>query len=77
MNPEDEHPEEGGGYDAEDWTRLTPFAGAVASLEDVQARRAVFALADTQDPRRLRPLFSPPPSRPAPRVSSTRTRSDR
>ena len=51
MNPEDEHPEEGGGYDAEDWTRLTPFAGAVASLEDVQARRAVFALADTQDPR--------------------------
>ncbi len=59
MNPEDEHPEEGGGYDAEDWTRLTPFAGAVASLEDVQARRAVFALADTQDPRYLAAYSDP------------------
>ncbi|MFN3668140.1 MAG: hypothetical protein ACK4VY_02440 [Brevundimonas sp.] len=43
--------EDGGGYDADDWTRLVPFAGAVATLEDVQARRAVFALGDTDDPR--------------------------
>ena len=43
--------EDGGGFDAEDWTRLIPFAGAVATLEDVQARRAVFALGDTDDPR--------------------------
>ena len=43
--------EDGGGFDAEDWTRLIPFTGAVATLEDVQARRAVFALGDTDDPR--------------------------
>lgn len=43
--------EDGGGFDAEDWTRLSPFVGAVATLDDVQARRAVFALADTDDPR--------------------------
>jgi hypothetical protein len=43
--------EDGGGYDADDWTRLTPFTGAVATLDDVQARRAVFALGDTDDPR--------------------------
>lgn len=43
--------EDGGGFDAEDWTRLTPFVGAVATLNDVQARRAVFALGDTDDPR--------------------------
>jgi hypothetical protein len=42
-----------GGYDADDWARLIPFAGAVATLDDVQARRAVFALADTGDPRPL------------------------
>jgi hypothetical protein len=42
---------DGGGFDADDWTRLTPFAGAVATLDDVQARRAVFALGDTDDPR--------------------------
>ncbi len=42
--------EDGGGFDAEDWTRLTPFVGAVATLDDVQARRAVFALGDTDDP---------------------------
>ncbi|MBD3835630.1 hypothetical protein [Brevundimonas sp.] len=46
--------EDGGGFDAEDWTRLTPFVGAVATLDDVQARRAVFALADTDDPRPIR-----------------------
>lgn len=49
MNDLDE--EDGGGFDAEDWTRLTPFVGAVATLDDVQARRAVFALGDTDDPR--------------------------
>ena len=43
--------EDGGGFDAEDWTRLTPFTGAIATLDDVQARRAVFALAETDDPR--------------------------
>jgi hypothetical protein len=43
--------EDGGGFDAEDWTRLIPFVGAVATLDDVQARRAVFALGDTDDPR--------------------------
>lgn len=45
--------EDGGGFDAEDWTRLKPFTGAVATLDDVQARRAVFALADTDDPRTI------------------------
>lgn len=43
--------EDGGGFDVDDWTRLTAFAGAVATLDDVQAKRAVFALADTDDPR--------------------------
>lgn len=40
-----------GGYDVDDWTRLIPFTGAVATLDDVQARRAVFALGDTDAPR--------------------------
>ena len=44
---------DGGGYDVDDWTRLEPFRGAVAGLADVQARRAVFALADTQGARPL------------------------
>ncbi len=43
--------EDGGGYDVDDWSRLKPFTGAVATLDDVQARRAVFALGDTEDPR--------------------------
>lgn len=43
--------EDGGGFDVDDWNRLTPFTGAVATLEDVQAKRAVFALADTTDPK--------------------------
>lgn len=46
---DDDH--DGGGFDVDDWTRLTPFTGAVATLDDVQARRAVFALGDTEDPR--------------------------
>lgn len=53
MSREDEDQDDGGGFDVEDWTRLVPFTGAVASLEDVQARRAVFALADTREPRPL------------------------
>jgi hypothetical protein len=51
MDPDDH--EDGGGYDVDDWTRLVAFTGKVATLEDVQARRAVFALADTTDPRPL------------------------
>lgn len=47
----DEHDEDGGGFDVDDWSRLKPFIGAVATLEDVQARRAIFALADTDDAR--------------------------
>jgi hypothetical protein len=54
MTMTDDLPEEdGGGFDADDWTRLLPFTGAVATLDDVQARRAVFALSDTDDPRTL------------------------
>ena len=45
--------EDGGGFDVDDWRRLKPFAGAVATLDDVQAGRAVFALADTTDARTL------------------------
>ena len=44
-------PEDTGGYDVDDWSRLKPFTGAIATLEDVQAARAVFALGDTADPR--------------------------
>lgn len=47
--PDDD--EDSGGYDVDDWSRLVPFTGRVATLEDVQARRAVFALDDTDDPR--------------------------
>lgn len=42
---------DGGGFDVDDWSRLPPFAGAVAKLEDVQARRAIFALDDTTNGR--------------------------
>ena len=42
--------EDGGGFDADDWTRLIPFVGAVATLDDVQAKQAVFALDDTERP---------------------------
>ncbi|MGA0605847.1 hypothetical protein ACO2Q0_07580 [Phenylobacterium sp. VNQ135] len=51
MHPDDD--EDGGGFDVDDWSRLKAFAGRVATLDDVQARRAVFALADTLDPRPL------------------------
>lgn len=43
--------EDGGGFDFDDWARLKPFTGVIATLDDVQARRAVFALGDTEDPR--------------------------
>lgn len=42
---------DGGGYDSEDWSRLKPFTGAVATLEDVQNRVAIFALGDTSGGR--------------------------
>lgn len=46
--PDDEHE---GGFDVDDWRRLAVFAGALATLDDVQARRAIFALDDTQNGR--------------------------
>lgn len=52
MTPDDDlEADDGGGYDVDDWSRLRAFTGAVATLDDVQAKRAVFALADTDDPR--------------------------
>jgi len=39
-----------GGYDIDDWSRLVAFTGRVATLDDVQAKRAVFALDDTERP---------------------------
>ena len=42
---------DGGGYDVDDWSRLRPFAGALATLDDVQRRAAIFALGDTQGGR--------------------------
>jgi hypothetical protein len=49
----DEDEADGGGFDVDDWSRLKAFTGAVATLDDVQAQRAVFALAETSDPRPL------------------------
>ncbi|MFZ4164142.1 hypothetical protein [Brevundimonas sp. NPDC058933] len=46
-----EHDEDGGGFDIDDWSRLKPFTGVVATLDDVQARRAIFALGETEDAR--------------------------
>lgn len=53
MSEEPDFGEDGGGYDVDDWARLTPFTGRVATLDDVQAKRAVFALGDTDDPRAI------------------------
>jgi hypothetical protein len=50
MTSTDDEQEDGGGFDVDDWGRLRAFAGAVATLDDVQARRAVFALGDTREP---------------------------
>lgn len=47
----DDDEDDGGGFDVDDWARLTAFSGRVATLDDVQAHRAVFALAETTDPR--------------------------
>lgn len=49
----DDDEADGGGFDIDDWSRLTAFSGAVATLDDVQARRAVFALGDTSGARPL------------------------
>jgi hypothetical protein len=57
MNDEDDTGD-GGGFDVDDWSRLAAFTGAVATLDDVEARRAVFALGDTRD---ARPLEMPLP----------------
>lgn len=54
-NPDDAEP---GGFDVDDWARLPAFTGGVAMLDDVQAKAAIFALADTQD---ARPLDMPLP----------------
>lgn len=48
-----EAPEEGGGFDVDDWGRLKAFNRAVATLEDVRAKAAIFALADTQNAKVL------------------------
>ena len=50
---EDGREDDGGGFDVDDWTRLAPFTGRIATLDDVQARRAVFALTETSAPRSL------------------------
>jgi hypothetical protein len=48
---DDEPDDDGGGFDVDDWSRLHAFKGAVATLDDVQAGRAVFALGETADAR--------------------------
>ena len=47
--PEDE----AGGFDVDDWARLAAFTEALATLADVQARKAIFALGDTEGGRVL------------------------
>jgi len=42
---------EDAGFDIDDWQRLPAFAGRVATLDDVQARKAIFALSDTRNGR--------------------------
>lgn len=51
INDDEEPGVEDGGYDVDDWTRLTPFTGALATLDDVQRRLAIFALDDTENGR--------------------------
>lgn len=46
-------PDMEGGFDVDDWSRLPAFTGRVATLDDVQARRAIFALDDTQNGRSI------------------------
>ena len=51
MSPDDHEPDaDGGGFDVDDWSRLKAVR-TLASLDDVQAGLAVFALADTNGPR--------------------------
>lgn len=45
--------DEAGGFDVDDWGRLTPFTGAVATLDDVQRKAAIFALGETEGGRVL------------------------
>lgn len=42
-------PEDLGGFDVDDWDRLAPFTGRAASLDDVDAKTAVFALGETSE----------------------------
>ena len=53
MSEDDLDGPDGGGFDVDDWTRFKAFTGRVATLDDVQAREAVFALSDTTDPQPL------------------------
>ena len=46
----DDMDDDGGGFDVDDWRRLPAFTGKVATLEDVQARAAIFALGETGRP---------------------------
>ena len=39
------------GFDIDDWQRLEAFSGRLATLDDVQARKAIFALSDTNNGR--------------------------
>lgn len=41
------------GFDTDDWERLPAFTDTIATLEDVQARRAIFALSDTENPKTI------------------------
>lgn len=53
MNDNDPASDDFGGFDVDDWDRLAPFTGRPATLADVDAKRAVFALGDTEDPQVL------------------------
>ncbi|WP_068877490.1 MULTISPECIES: hypothetical protein [unclassified Phenylobacterium] len=46
-----QNPDEDAGFDVDDWQRLVPFNGRIADLDDVQARKAIFALSDTHNGR--------------------------
>ncbi len=46
-----EETDDPGGFDVDDWPRLKPFLGAVATLDDVQRKAAIFALGDTANGR--------------------------
>ena len=50
MSDDPDDLEDSGGFDVDDWSRLAPFTGKVATLEDVQARKAIFALGETGRP---------------------------